>query len=117
MNNKSLWLAKVSQLVSLLFQVLQLSRDESEAVMTSVKSTRDKASDEQDKKDVSKYGHTYLDSINRRQNEYLLPRFETEILITGYDVMRRAAVIHRWFELESGKATPHCPTQRTPVAS
>ena len=49
MNNKSLWLAKVSQLVSLLFHVLQLTRDESEAVMTSVKSTRDTAMEEQGK--------------------------------------------------------------------
>ncbi len=50
MNKRNIWLAKVSQLVSLLFHVLQLSRDESEAVMTSVKGTRDQASEEQEKK-------------------------------------------------------------------
>ena len=49
MDNRSLWLAKVSQLVSLLFHVLQLSRDESEAVMSSVKKNRDKAMEEQGK--------------------------------------------------------------------
>ncbi len=65
-------------------------------------------------KDASKYGHTYLDSMNRKQNEYLLPRFETEILITGYDVKRRAAVIHRWFELESGKVVPLVQQQKEP---
>ncbi len=48
MDNRSLWLAKVSQLVSLLFHVLQLSRDESEAVMSSVKHHRDKAKLEQE---------------------------------------------------------------------
>ncbi|MGL9724504.1 Rha family transcriptional regulator [Sodalis sp. (in: enterobacteria)] len=35
--------------------------------------------------------------------EFLLDRRHTEILITGYDVKRRAAVIDRWFALESGK--------------
>ena len=49
MNKRSLWLAKVSQLVSLLFHVLQLSRDESEVVMSSVKHSRDKALTDQEK--------------------------------------------------------------------
>lgn len=57
--------------------------------------------------DVSKFAHTYKDSQNRNQNMYLLDRYHTEILITGYDVKRRAAVIKRWFDLESGEATPH----------
>lgn len=39
---------------------------------------------------------------------YQLDRYHTEILITGYDVKRRAAVIKRWHELESGQATPAC---------
>lgn len=33
--------------------------------------------------------------------EISLDRRHTEILITGYDIKRRAAVIDRWFELES----------------
>ncbi|CAM3962464.1 Rha family transcriptional regulator [Xenorhabdus thuongxuanensis] len=39
-------------------------------------------------------------------SEFLLDRRHTEILITGYDVVRRAAVIDRWFALESGSAQP-----------
>ncbi|PHM39261.1 hypothetical protein Xmau_02865 [Xenorhabdus mauleonii] len=39
-------------------------------------------------------------------SEFLLDRRHTEILITGYDVKRRAAVIDRWFALESGTAKP-----------
>ncbi|CDG86920.1 conserved hypothetical protein [Xenorhabdus bovienii str. feltiae Florida] len=39
-------------------------------------------------------------------SEFLLDRRHTEILITGYDIIRRAAVIDRWFDLESGKAIP-----------
>ncbi|MBD1228391.1 Rha family transcriptional regulator [Xenorhabdus griffiniae] len=37
-------------------------------------------------------------------SEFQLDRRHTEILITGYDVVRRAAVIDRWFALESGSA-------------
>lgn len=39
-------------------------------------------------------------------SEFLLDRRHTEILITGYDVKRRAAVIDRWFKLESGAGRP-----------
>ncbi|CCW31035.1 conserved hypothetical protein [Xenorhabdus nematophila F1] len=45
--------------------------------------------------------------------EFLLDRRHTEILITGYDVQRRAAVIDRWFDLESGKAIPIAQQQST----
>ena len=38
--------------------------------------------------------------------EFLLDRYHTEILVTGYDVKRRAAVIKRWYDLESGIASP-----------
>ncbi|WP_339379124.1 hypothetical protein [Xenorhabdus lircayensis] len=52
-------------------------------------------------------------------SEFLPDRRHTEILITGYDVIRRAAVIDRWFDLESGKATPLTPLmlllKRVPV--
>lgn len=37
-------------------------------------------------------------------SEFLLDRRHTEILITGYDIKRRANVIDRWFELEQTKA-------------
>ena len=53
--------------------------------------------------DVSKFGYIYTDHKNRAQTEFLLPRRECEILITGYDVVRRAAVIDRWLELEAGR--------------
>lgn len=44
-------------------------------------------------------------------SEFQLDRRHTEILITGYDVVRRAAVIDRWFSLESGEAKPRIATQ------
>ena len=43
----------------------------------------------------------YYDTNKQYRKEYRLPRRETEILITGYDVIRRAAVIDRWFQLEN----------------
>jgi phage regulator Rha-like protein len=39
-------------------------------------------------------------------SEFLLNRRFTEILITGYDVTRRAAVIDRWFSLETQSQKP-----------
>lgn len=39
-------------------------------------------------------------------SEFFLDRRHSEILITGYDVKRRAAVIDRWFVLETGAAKP-----------
>ncbi|EAN9865829.1 transcriptional regulator [Salmonella enterica] len=46
-------------------------------------------------------------------SEFLLDRRHTEILITGYDVKRRAAVIDRWFALESGAARPQHAVPQT----
>lgn len=58
--------------------------------------------------DVLSFEGIYLDAYKREQPCYNLPRRETEILITGYDVVRRAAVIDRWFQLESNQ-TPVLP--------
>ncbi|BCV45602.1 Rha family transcriptional regulator [Shewanella algae] len=49
----------------------------------------------------SKFGSGYFDANNQQRTEYLLPRRECEILVCGYDVVRRAAVIDRWLELET----------------
>ncbi|WET16688.1 Rha family transcriptional regulator [Yersinia intermedia] len=47
-------------------------------------------------------------------SEFLLDRRHTEILITGYDVKRRAAVIDRWFDLETDKAQPRIAAPANP---
>ncbi|MEX9214844.1 Rha family transcriptional regulator [Providencia rettgeri] len=39
-------------------------------------------------------------------SEIKLDRRHTEILISGYDVVRRAAIIDRWHALETGQAKP-----------
>ena len=49
----------------------------------------------------------YYTASNGKKNPcFNLDRYHTEVLVTGYDVKRRAAVIKRWYDLESGKAQP-----------
>lgn len=48
----------------------------------------------------------HYDSKNPNAWEYLLDRYHSEVLVTGYDVKRRAAVIKRWHDLETGQAKP-----------
>ncbi|EEP9438274.1 transcriptional regulator [Salmonella enterica subsp. enterica serovar Reading] len=49
--------------------------------------------------------------------EFLLDRRHTEILISGYDIKRRAAIIDRWHALESGKAQPRIAAQEVQSVS
>jgi phage antirepressor YoqD-like protein len=56
--------------------------------------------------DPSSFGRIYRDSRNRDQTEYALPKRESLILVSGYDVHLRAKIIDRWTELE---ATPRDP--------
>jgi len=51
--------------------------------------------------DVSTFGHIYKDSMNRDQTEYLLDKENTLILVSGYNVKIRQAIIKRWQELEN----------------
>ena len=48
----------------------------------------------------------YMDAKGEVRPEYLLDFDATMTLITGYDAKRRAIVIKRWRELETGVATP-----------
>ncbi len=57
------------------------------------------------------------DKNNPNAWEYLLDRRHTEILITGYDILRRTSVIDRWFELEKQVRQPALPDFTDPVAA
>jgi phage antirepressor YoqD-like protein len=59
--------------------------------------------------DESSFRRIYLDSMNRRQTEYVLDRELTETLLTGYSAILRRKVIARWRELEAQQA-PAVPT-------
>lgn len=54
----------------------------------------------------STFAGTYSDIQGKSQPCFKLDRYHTEVLVTGYDVKRRAAVIKRWYDLETGKAQP-----------
>lgn len=48
----------------------------------------------------------YRDAKGEMRECFDLDRYHTEVLVTGYDVKRRAAVIKRWYDLESGTTQP-----------
>lgn len=52
------------------------------------------------------FGEKVETTGGRPSTVYNLDRYHTEVLVTGYDVKRRAAVIKRWYDLESGNAQP-----------
>ncbi|WP_129141538.1 Rha family transcriptional regulator [Modicisalibacter coralii] len=54
----------------------------------------------------AEFSAQYQDSTGRSLPCFKLDRYHTEVLVTGYDVKRRAAVIKRWHDLESGSAQP-----------
>ena len=58
------------------------------------------------KEDVLDFQDIYLDSMNRRQTQYLLDRDHTDCLLTGYSPLMRMRVIRRWRELEQAAASP-----------
>ena len=51
--------------------------------------------------DGLKFQRIYKDKLNRDQREFLLPRRECDLVISGYSVKYRLAIIDRWHELEA----------------
>lgn len=50
---------------------------------------------------VARFGYTYFDKQNKKQEGYILPRTETLCLISGYSIPLRKAIIDRIDELEN----------------
>ena len=51
--------------------------------------------------DARSFAHTYQDGQNRIQKEYRLPKRECDLVVSGYSVKYRLAIIDRWQELEN----------------
>lgn len=55
---------------------------------------------------LSRFASSYKNSQNKQQPCYQLPRFECDLVVSGYSVPYRAMIIRRWHELEAEKAKP-----------
>lgn len=55
--------------------------------------------------DERKFASSYKDQNNKLQKEYQMPRRECDLVISGYSVKYRLAIIDRWQELESNNET------------
>lgn len=56
--------------------------------------------------DAGNFAAIYKDAYDREKPCYYLPKYEMDLVISGYSVPYRAAIIKRWHELEAEKTAP-----------
>ncbi len=88
-------------------EIAELCDKQHAHVMRDIRTTLEKAGI-----GLSKFGSSYLNGQNKAQPCYRLPRLECDLVIAGYSVPYRLAIIKRWHELEAKEAshTSRMPT-------
>jgi phage regulator Rha-like protein len=81
-------------------EIAKLTGKEHSKVMADIKRVLDEA-----EIDHAVFGGIFLDSYKREQSCFNLPRRECDLIIAGYSVKYRLAIIDRWHELESKPLT------------
>lgn len=57
--------------------------------------------------DAGKFSHVYSGGNGQARPCYILPRRECDLVVSGYSVKYRLAIIDRWQELEAKQAQPY----------
>ena len=72
-------------------QIAEITGKEHRNVMRDIRETLDQA-----EIDPLKFEHIYRDALNREQRCFHLPRRECDLVVSGYSVKYRLAIIDRW---------------------
>jgi len=90
--------------------IAQLTGKRHDHVLRDIKTTLEAANI-----DLPKFGGIYEDAGGREYPCYYLPKFELDLVVSGYSVPYRAAIIKRWHELEAEKAAVPAPQFEIPA--
>lgn len=77
-------------------QIAEITGKNHKDVMRDIRSVLEQA-----EIDERRFALTYKDAANREQPCYVLPRRECDLVVSGYSVKYRLAIIDRWQELEA----------------